>query len=157
MTTVATTPKGVAAMQRVVVGIDGSPTSARALEWAAAEAARTGAILEGHASCGAGYNYISREEVTTALRRIVTEAADHVAEIAPGVAFKGATHEGPAAKDLVDASIGADLLVVGSRGLGGFSGLLLGSVSQQCALHAHCPIVIVRPPDLQTLAAGDRP
>ncbi len=49
-----------------------------------------------------------------------------------------------AARTLVDASKGADLLVVGSRGLGGFKGLLLGSVSQQCVQHAECPVVIVR-------------
>ena len=78
------------------------------------------------------------------LKRAIETAGIHVAEIAPGVTFEGVTHEGPAAKDLIDVSKGADLLVVGSRGLGGFSGLFLGSVSQQCALHAHCPIVIVR-------------
>ena len=51
--------------------------------------------------------------------------------------------EGNAATEVVDKSKGADMLVVGSRGLGGFRGLLLGSVSQQCAPHAHCPVVIV--------------
>jgi nucleotide-binding universal stress UspA family protein len=51
--------------------------------------------------------------------------------------------EGHAATELVDKSKGVDMLVVGSRGLGGFRGLLLGSVSQQCAPHAHCPVVIV--------------
>ena len=55
--------------------------------------------------------------------------------------------EGPAASMLVEASEGADLLVVGSRGHGGFHGLLLGSVSQQCAHHARCPVVIVPSPE----------
>ena len=127
--------------------IDESPASTRALEWAAAEAARTGAILEGHASYGAGYICIASEEVETALKQVIDEAVGHVADVAPEVTFIGVTHEGPPAKDLIDASEGADLLVVGSRGRGGFSGLLLGSVSQQCALHAHCPVVIVRPPE----------
>ncbi len=52
--------------------------------------------------------------------------------------------EGGAARVLVETARGADLLVVGSRGHGGFAGLLLGSVSQQCATHAPCPVVIVR-------------
>ncbi len=51
--------------------------------------------------------------------------------------------EGNAATALVDKFKGADMLEVGSRGLGGFRGLLLGSVIQQCAQHAHCPVVIV--------------
>jgi nucleotide-binding universal stress UspA family protein len=51
----------------------------------------------------------------------------------------------PAAKALIESSVGADLLVVGSRSLGGFKRLELGSVSQQCAHHACCPVVIIRP------------
>jgi nucleotide-binding universal stress UspA family protein len=53
-------------------------------------------------------------------------------------------HTGPA-RALLEAAIGADLLVVGSRGRGGMKGLLLGSVSQQCIHHAPCPVVVVRP------------
>jgi nucleotide-binding universal stress UspA family protein len=101
-------------------------------------------VLEGHASYDPGYVFVSRDEVEMSLQKALDKAAALVAEIAPGVTFKGVTHEGSPAKDLIDASKGADLLVVGSRGLGGFSGLFLGSVSQQCAVHAHCPIVIVR-------------
>jgi nucleotide-binding universal stress UspA family protein len=52
--------------------------------------------------------------------------------------------EGPSARVLLDAASDADLLVVGSRGHGGFSGLLIGSVSQQCVSHASCPVVVVR-------------
>jgi nucleotide-binding universal stress UspA family protein len=53
--------------------------------------------------------------------------------------------EGPAARILISLSEGADLIVVGSRGLGGFSSLALGSVGQACVHHAHCPVLIVRP------------
>jgi nucleotide-binding universal stress UspA family protein len=131
----------------VVVGIDGSEGSNRALEWAATEAARNGAVLEVHAVYGSGYVFITPHEVEQAMQRLLDDAVKHIAGIAPGVAFKGVIHEGSPAQFLIEASKGANLLVVGSRGRGGFSGLLLGSVSQQCSLHAHCPIVIVRPPD----------
>ena len=144
MATTGTEPNGAAAIRQVVVGIDGSPASHKALEWAASEAARSGAVLEGHTSFEPGYVFISRDEVEMTMKKIVDQAAAVVANIAPGVTFQGVTHDGFAAKDLIDASKEADLLVVGSRGLGGFRGLLLGSVSQQCALHAHCPVVVVR-------------
>ena len=144
MMTTATERDSTGKIHQVVVGIDGSPAGDRALEWAAAEAARSGAVLEGHTSFEPGYVFISRDEVELAMKKVVDHAAAVVANIAPGVTFKGVAHDGFAAKDLIDASKEADLLVVGSRGLGGFRGLLLGSVSQQCALHAHCPVVIVR-------------
>jgi nucleotide-binding universal stress UspA family protein len=53
--------------------------------------------------------------------------------------------EGLAARTLIEMSQGADLLVVGSRGLGGFSSMALGSVGQACVHHAHCPVLIIRP------------
>jgi nucleotide-binding universal stress UspA family protein len=145
--TTATTAQGKTPTHRVVVGIDGSEGSNRALEWAATEAVRRGAVLEAHTSYGPGYVFITPHEVHQAMQHLLDKAESHVVDLAPGLAFKGVIHEGSAAKFLIEASKGADLLVVGSRGLGGFSGLLLGSVSQQCSLHAHCPIVIVRPPE----------
>jgi nucleotide-binding universal stress UspA family protein len=145
--TPTTAPQGQAPTHRVVVGIDGSAGSDHALEWAAAEAARRGAVLEVHTSYSPGYAFITPQEVQQAMQHVLDEAVNHIVDLAPGLAFEGVTHEGSAAKVLIEASKGADLLVVGSRGLGGFSGLLLGSVSQQCSLHAHCPIVIVRPPE----------
>jgi nucleotide-binding universal stress UspA family protein len=73
---------------------------------------------------------------------IAQEAAASVQQ--EGVVIEQVVREGQAAKVLVEEARDADLLVVGSRGLGGFSGLLLGSVSQQCAHYARCPVVIVR-------------
>jgi nucleotide-binding universal stress UspA family protein len=67
-----------------------------------------------------------------------------------GVKIQRAIAEGPAATVLREAAEGADLLVVGTRGRGGFSGLLLGSVSSQCVHHAPCPVVVVPPEEDQT-------
>lgn len=147
MMTTAAAPPGQAPTHRVVVGIDGSEGSNHALEWAAAEAARRGAVLEVHTSYDPGYVFITANEVQQSMQRVLDEASQRISDLVPGVQLKGISHEGSAAKVLIESSKGADLLVVGSRGQGGFSGLLLGSVSQQCSLHSHCPIVIVQPPE----------
>jgi nucleotide-binding universal stress UspA family protein len=82
-------------------------------------------------------------------RRALTEELDAVlGPGAPGVVRR--VEFGPAAPVLIEASRGADMLVVGSRGLGGFVGMLLGSVSRHCTAHAHCPVVVVRGEDDET-------
>ena len=129
---------------RIVVGVDGSEAATRALDWAAAEADRTGAALEIQTAYEPGYVHVSKDEIQRCMDVLVEEAAARVAKLTPGVTTITGTHERTPATVLVDASDGADLLVVGSRGLGGFKGLLLGSVSQQCSHHARCPITIVR-------------
>jgi nucleotide-binding universal stress UspA family protein len=75
---------------------------------------------------------------------VLQEAVERVRSDHPSVEVETTVVEGQPARVLVDMSADADLLVVGSRGLGGFSGLLLGSVSQQCVHHAHCPVTVVR-------------
>ena len=129
---------------RIVVGVDGSPESMRAVDWAAAEADRRGAVLDIRTAYEPGYEFITHEEVQRTMERLVDEVEARVAEVAPGVRTSSGTAEASPAAVLIEASDGADLLVVGSRGRGGFTGLLLGSVSQQCSLHSRCPIAIVR-------------
>jgi nucleotide-binding universal stress UspA family protein len=138
----------------IVVGIDGSKGSSEALRWAIAEAhLRSVPVRAVHAwtysrplvPSFVGYPY-SGESFGTAiddrwqaeqrLERAAREAGDHEVE--------RVLVEGSAAQVLIGAVGEADVLVVGSRGHGGFTNLLLGSVSQQCAQHAPCPVVIVR-------------
>ncbi len=136
----------------VVVGVDGSRGSSAALRWAADEARLRGARLKvvrawhiPSVSYGA-YVVLPNDfedwgkEAAAALEEQVATVLGEV----PQVPVVREVREGPAAKAILDAAEGADLVVVGSRGRGGFSGLLLGSVSSQVAHHAHCPVVIVR-------------
>ena len=129
---------------RIVVGIDGSEIAMRALDWAATEADRSGAVLEIQTAYEPGYEFITDDEVQRTMGRLIAKAEARVAEVTPRVSTTSGTHVVSPAKMLIEASEGAELLVVGSRGLGGFKGLLLGSVSQKCSLHARCPIAIIR-------------
>jgi nucleotide-binding universal stress UspA family protein len=140
---------------RIVVGVDGSPASTRALLWAAAQAARCDTslrIVTAWMPPDLGleaYEYRPpRDEVDTAVleqaRRRAAEAAEQARSVLPADRVSTEVLIGGAAEILIDQSRQADLLVVGSRGLGGFRGLLLGSVSHECASHAACPVVVVR-------------
>jgi nucleotide-binding universal stress UspA family protein len=154
----------------VVVGVDGSAGAREALRWAAAEARlrQTGlrvvnAWTFGFAGAGGGgygYPYIGGSADTlpgagfndlheAAEALLDQEIADAGVE-AEGLEIERAVVEGGPVEALVNAVTGRDLLVVGSRGHGGFAGLLLGSVSQQCAHHAPCPVVIVRATKVST-------
>ncbi len=134
--------------QRIVVGVDGSDESNMALDWAAIEASRTGALLEVVGSWvfpgTSGFVFAAAVGVPEAAEQVVHDALVRVAQVAPHVVTKGETCEDPPAVALVNASRSADLLVVGSRGLGAFRGLLLGSVSHHLATHAHSSVVVVR-------------
>ena len=140
--------------ERIVVGVDGSETAELATRWAAAEARRRGASLELVAAWevptntyGFGLAPIT-EDVVKGLMQAAEEnvgrAIDVVRTEAGDIDVTTSVAEGQAARVLLDAAEDADLLVVGSRGLGGFRELLLGSVSQQCTHYAACPVVIVR-------------
>lgn len=140
----------------MVVGVDDSAGAATALRWALEEARLGVANLRvihawdwpyrGHLgevadrTLGAkGFDAAARVVLST----LVDEALHGTDS---GVRIEQQVAEGSPAHVLIDAATGADLLVVGSRGRGGFEGLLLGSVSSQCAHHAPCPVVIVPPP-----------
>lgn len=139
-------------MERIVVGVDGSEPSRAALGWAVGEARLRGAAVDAvHAWTYPVYGYaggmmpapvIDRERLVGAAAAVLDEVCDSVD--AAGVVVRRLLEEGPAARALLDAAEGASLLVVGSRGHGGFTALLLGSVSQHLAHHAPCPFVIVR-------------
>lgn len=140
-------------MERIVVGIDGSDGSRRALEWAIAEARLRGAAVEvvmtwhepyvAGAPVLAGTARQDLEAVERAHRSEMDRVLDSTDTRGLDAPVERILVQGRAAGVLVDVARGADLLVVGSRGRGGFTGLLLGSVSQQVAAHAPCPVVIV--------------
>ncbi|MEQ1703824.1 MAG: universal stress protein [Ilumatobacteraceae bacterium] len=138
--------------QHIVVGVDGSENGQRALHWAIDEAAFHGMTLilvhsielglSVSEPYGGGYVLEQLQEAG----RLALDDAQAMAE-ARGIEVERRSDMGSAAYSLIDASKGAALLVVGCRGHGGFAGLLLGSVSAACVHHAHCPVVVVRPPD----------
>lgn len=136
---------------RIVVGVDGSAGSSRALDWAIDEARRSDARIDIVSSWvfpgTSGFVYSVDVGIAERASLVVDAAVDHVAATAPGLVVAGTTSEDPPAVALVEASRSAQLLVVGSRGLGAFAGLLLGSVGHHLAIHAHCPLVVVRSAD----------
>lgn len=134
----------------VVVGVDGSEGGEAALAWAGDQAAATGAALEIVTAWDWPHTYGWAAPVSSDFdpareaARLVAESEAAVRAAHPGVAVSGTVAQGPAPLLLVDASRRARLLVVGSRGHGAFAGMVLGSVSQHCVTHAHCPVVVTR-------------
>jgi nucleotide-binding universal stress UspA family protein len=150
----------------VVVGVDGSASALQAVRWAAAEAARRGAVLRlvatyavpagrpiGDPGLGMDYRAAVRG---SALAHLAT-AAHAVGEVAPALTVEQAPVEGFPAAVLQGESHAAALVVLGDRGLGGFTGLLIGSVAVALAAHAACPVVVVRGPEPGTSAVHTGP
>jgi nucleotide-binding universal stress UspA family protein len=135
---------------RIVVGVDGSRSSCQALRWAARQAKLTGASLEVVAcwefptAYGWVPQYPAGFDPSGDARRALEGTVAEVLGEDPGVEIGLSVVEGHAAPVLVEAARGATLLVVGSRGHGGFTGMLLGSVSEHCVSHAPCPVTVVR-------------
>lgn len=149
-------------MATIVVGVDGSPVAVSAVRFAVDEARRRGAEVKAvHAwqvptpFYDAGFALAADlpEEAERIAREVLDEALARASVEGSGVSVTPIVRAGQPAEVLCAESRGADLLVVGSRGLGGFRGLLLGSVGQQCVQHAPCPVVVV-PKDATSAAAA---
>jgi len=160
---------GVAAL---VVGVDGSAGAAAALGWAVTEArlrkaplrvvhawtyGYSGMPVGGLGAAGGFVSYvwpgISPQDLQRGAENLLEKAIGEVAGGVEGVEIDRQVAEGGAAETLLGVAATGDLLVVGSRGHGGFVGLLPGSVSQQCVHYAPCPVVVVQAP--KATAADD--
>jgi len=141
-------------MPGIVVGIDGSHHSTRALEWALKEAALQHAaltVLTVHSVAASpwtgnpvhmGADAEEQEKMLQAAEELTRKVTDQMGESRPDSVTVRAISGFPA-KELIEASGDADLVVVGSRGAGGFAKLMVGSVGSQVVEHAHCPVVVV--------------
>jgi nucleotide-binding universal stress UspA family protein len=134
--------------RRIVVGVDGSPPSREALRWAIRQAALTGAVVDALITWEFtpvyGWSLPSLDpDLAAAAGHALAKAVEETAEPEPGVEIRERAACGNAAAVLLEYSRGADLLVLGNRGHGGFAGALLGSVTQHCVQHAACPVVVV--------------
>jgi len=143
---------------RIVVGVDGSVSSKTALAWAITQARLTGAAVDAVIAWEVPLTVRTPWPLTwttdfrgLAEHRLADAIAD-VPDAASQVEIRPRAIQGDAAQVLLDDAAGADLLVVGNRGHGGFAEALLGSVSQQCVHHATCPVVVIR-----DAVAGHRP
>jgi nucleotide-binding universal stress UspA family protein len=139
---------------RIVVGVDGSASSLAALRWAVHQAELTGGTVDAVVAwrmsatmTGLGFAPVAvadGSDMEQTAQRVLDEAVSKVVGPEGGAPVRRLAVQGFPAPVLLGASAGADLLVLGSRGHGGFSGALLGSVGQHCVHHARCPVVIIR-------------
>ena len=142
-------------MKTIVVGVDGSEGGKAALEFAVEEAALRGARLKvvtaweippavvAGLAADSGFFDQSLIEARQHAEAIVADAVARAAQLQPSVVLEPRVVEGHEAKTLLEEAKDAMLIVVGSRGHGGFTGLLLGSISQQVVNHARCPVTVV--------------
>ena len=139
---------------RIVVGVDNSAGSAEALRWALAHARLTGGSVEAVTAWQVppmyayayGWTPTGIDDagiIRYAEKTLAETVAQMQGEDDHPVPVTTRVMEGPAAQVLLDAGKGAELMVLGSRGHGAFSGMLLGSVSQHCVQHATCPTVVI--------------
>lgn len=136
------------------MGVDGSPSSRAALRWAVSQAKLTRGTVDAVIAWqipmvfrNYGWAPIYVEEAgdfRENARKIIEAVISEEVEPAGSELVRSQVVNGHPARVLLDAAAGADLLVVGSRGHGGFAEALLGSVGQHCVHHAHCPVLIMR-------------
>ena len=121
-----------------------------ALRWAILQAELTGCEVEAVTAwqLPSRYGFAAVTDRATDFegdaRKILADALNEVSSVEPDVLIRSSVAEGHPAEVLVRAARGADMLVVGSRGHGGFTGAVLGSVSQYCVHHAPCPVLVIR-------------
>jgi nucleotide-binding universal stress UspA family protein len=134
----------------IVVGVDGSEAATNALEFAIEEARLRHAtlhvtyaypVIERPVSGSTGRDYYEQVEVDA---KAFIQSLMDAAPSTDGVEVEWLGVPGNPAEVLIEASREATILVVGSRGVGGFMGLMMGSVSNQCVHHSHCPVLVVR-------------
>jgi nucleotide-binding universal stress UspA family protein len=134
---------------QVVVGVDGSDHGNAALRWAVDEAAVHGgeiiAVFAWQLPFIGVPGAFDRDEIERLSKAFLDEAVAAVVPDPP-VPISEFVAQGDVSESLIEASRTADLLVLGSRGRGGFAGLKLGSVSHECVQHAACPVVIIKQP-----------
>ena len=139
-------------MAKIVVGIDGSEPSQRALEWAAEEARLRGAhlrvvhawlevFIDGTFTAPAVYE---RDAIEQGGREVLDKAVASIPDGSPELSVEAVLVHGQPEVVLLKEAEKADLVVVGSRGRGGFAELIMGSVSHRVVHHAPCPVVVIR-------------
>ncbi|MFU8875823.1 universal stress protein [Micromonospora sp. SL4-19] len=156
-------PEAAVAADRdaILVGYDGSPDAMVALNWALDEAGRSGRpvrlayvfewlTVAGWVGPGVAPGIWPDENARRQIEDLVRKAAAKAAAERPGLTVQGEVFDGPPALVLQERSAEAEMLVLGSRGRGGFGGLLAGSTSVSVTAHAHCPVVVVREGQLAT-------
>jgi nucleotide-binding universal stress UspA family protein len=132
----------------IVVGVDGSPSSQRAVRWAAQQAKLTGATLRA-VSSWRWPNYVTRippgVDLASDTRRTLDEVLEEALTGSEDLTLTRHVIEGPPGPALLTQAQDATLLVVGAQGRAAFPGMLLGSVAEYCVRHGSCPVVVVRP------------
>ena len=140
---------GASGLQKIVVGIDSSMSSIDALRWAVQQAQLTGSVVQAlmawqYPPAGMVPSAPADLDFNAEARQALDAAIEGVISGATSIEVTRVVEEGEPGPELVQASKDATLLVVGSRGHGAVVGMLIGSVSQYCVTHAHCPVVVLR-------------